>query len=375
MRILYVTDQLYLFGGAEKILTQKLNYWADVFEYDVMVVTSSQFGKAPFFKLSNKVKHIDLGIDYPDGSLYHPRNFKRFSQHYKKLKATISDYNPDGVFVLSQRLPNIITPFAAGKIPAFYELHTSWRGFKNNYDAQPAIYRIKTRILDAITRFAENRYSKIVYLNPTELSLFNRKNGIVIPNFYDDSLPQPVETRKKSVVTLGRLSYEKRYDRLLDAWKLLDEKIEGWELFIFGDGVEREKLERQQNATVWRNPVHLPGATSEPAKKLAESSIYALSSQVETFPMALLEALSNGLPIVSFDCESGPRHIITAGEDGILVPSEDVKALSDALLELMQNDEERARMSQRAKQNVKRFNAAAIMARWDELLKNTIAAK
>lgn len=375
MKLLYVTDQLFLFGGAEKILTQKLNYWADVYRYEVTVVTSCQQNKPPFFKLSDKVSHVDLGINYPDGSLYHPKNFGRFKAHFSKLKALIQREQPDAVLVLSQRIPHLITPFASGKIPSFYELHTSWQGFQNLYQSLAKPYRLKTRLLQIITRFAEKRYSKIVYLNPTELAHFGARNGVVIPNFYDESTPIPVARRQQHVITLGRLSREKRYDRLLDAWALLDDRINGWELYIFGEGVERDTLEQQCNARTWRNPVYLPGATAQASQKLAEAAVYALSSEVETFPMALLEALSHGLPVVSFDCESGPRHIVTQDQDGLLVPPQNVTALSEALLKVMSDQETRDRMSENAARNVKRFNARSIMQQWDTLLKQSMARK
>lgn len=371
MRLLYVTDQLYLFGGAEKILTQKLNYWADVFGYEVMVVTSCQQGKKPFFKLSEKVKHVDLEIGYPDGSLYHPKNFKRFVTHYRKLKQLVSGFNPDVVFVVSQRLPHIITPFAAKGYKCYFEYHTSWQGFRNNYEKLSLPHKLKTGIISLARSFAESRYAKIVYLNPTELELFKTKNGIVIPNFCDEAKPQAASARKKNVITLGRLSHEKRYDLLLDAWSKLDPNIEGWELYIYGEGVEREKLERLLQEKQWRNPVYLPGETSSVGEKLNESALYVLSSEVETFPMALLEALSHGLPIVSFDCPSGPRSIITENEDGLLVEPKNSQALANALLTLMNDAERRSEMGENAKHNVQRFSAKKIMKRWDELIKQT----
>lgn len=369
MRLLYLTDQVYLHGGAEKILIQKLNYWVEVYGYEVALLTSVQKGKPSFLPISGKVKQFDLGIDYPEGSLYHPKNFGLFKQHYKKLKAFVSEYRPDAVFVVSQTLTHIIAPFAAKGFPTYFEYHTSWFGFKMGYERLSFPHKIKTRLIKAITRYAESKYTKIVLLNQTEFDKFQKKNAVVIPNFYDETAKIYPFERKNTVITLGRLSREKGYDLLIEAWKKLDGKIGNWELAVYGEGVERRKLEAQLSQNTFRNPIKFPGATDNINEKLAKASIYVMSSRTETFPMSLLEALSNGLPIVSFDCPSGPRHIITENSDGFLVEPDNIQALADQLLVLMADGNLRGKMSENALENVKRFSAKQVMQQWDDLIK------
>ncbi|NUY80873.1 glycosyltransferase family 4 protein [Flavobacterium sp. MAH-1] len=369
MRLLYLTDQVYLHGGAEKILIQKLNYWAEVYGYEVALLTCVQKGKPSFLPISERVKQFDLGINYPGGSLYHPKNFGLFKQHYQKLKAFVSDYKPDAVFVVSQTLTHIITPFAAKGFPTYFEYHTSWFGFKMGYERLSFPHKIKTRFIKAITRYAESKYTKIVLLNQTEFDKFKKKNAVVIPNFYDETAEVYPFERKKTVITLGRLSREKGYDLLIEAWKKLDGKIENWELVVYGEGAERQKIENQLSQNTFRNPVKFPGATDNINEKLAKASIYVMSSRTETFPMSLLEALSNGLPVVSFDCPSGPRHIITQKSDGFLMPPNDTQALADQLLALMNNEGLRIRMSENAIENVKRFSAKSVMKQWEDLIR------
>lgn len=369
MRIAYVTDQIYLHGGAEKILIQKLNYWAGVYGYEVLLITLSQKGRAPFFPVNPKVAHVDLAIEYPEGSLYHPRNIGRFVKQYRDLKRVLHSYRPDAVFVISQTLFRIITPFSAKPFASYFEYHTSWEGFKQGFDKLTGVRRLKETFIRAVQRFAEARYTKVVYLNQTEFDNFNRANAVVIPNFYDESGLIASSGRKNVAITLGRLSFEKQYDLLIESWALLDKEITGWELHIYGNGVEKQRLEKLLERTALRNPARLFSATDSVNEKLSSSSVYVLSSQVETFPMALLEALSNGLPVVSFDCPSGPRHIVTDGEDGILVEPQNTAALASALLRLMQNPDLSKKMGEAASHNVRRFNADAVMRQWDDLIK------
>jgi len=372
MKLLYLTDQVYQHGGAEKILIQKANFWADVYGYEVVVLTASQKGRGAFFPLSDKVRLHDLGMEYPKGSLYHPRNFGRFRQQYARLKAFADDFRPDAVFVVSQTIFRQITPFACKGFRTFYESHTTWYGFKLAYDRQSPAMKIKTKIIAAITRFCESKYTKVVYLNPSELEHHNRPNAVVIPNFFDVTEERnPAIERRNIAISLGRLSFPKGYDLLIEAWGMLDSKIENWEMHVYGDGEDREKLENQLARTNFRNPFRFLPAINKVNEKLSEASLYVMSSKFETFPLVLLEAMSNGLPIVSFDCPTGPRSIVTPDRDGILVPALQTGELADAVIKLMNDPELRREMGEHGRENVRRFSAEKVMKQWDDLIRST----
>jgi len=370
MKILYLTDQIYLHGGAEKILIQKLNHWVEKFGYEVTLVTTQQKGKNPFFRLNPAVKMIDLGIDYTEGvSYFKYANFSKFRTHYKKLKAVINDINPDATFVISQSLLRFITPFAAGKHKIYYEYHTSYYGFQLGYEKLPALKKLKKQISYKVIEAIESKYTNVVFLNQAEYDHYKRKNAVIIPNFFDEIIHPVHCEKKKQVITLGRLSYQKGYDLLIDAWGLIAKEAPDWTLEIFGNGENRSKLEQQIGTKNLGHTIHLNEATDEVNLKLSESAFYVMSSRFETFPMVLLEAMSNKLPVVSFDCPTGPSSMLTINEDGLLAAPGDIRELADKMLEMINNEPLRQIMGDKAARNVTRFNPEMVMKKWDVLIK------
>jgi len=373
MKIIYITDQIHLHGGAEKILIQKLNYWVEWYGYDVLLITSEQRGKKPFFHLNEKVQWVDLGINYIEGvSYFNPKNFTKFPKHYSTLKTAIHEFKPDAIFLLSLGLVRFILPLIASRFRIYNEYHTSYYGFHLGYQRLSALHKIKKNITNAAIAFVESFYTKIVFLNDAEFKHYNRKNGVIIPNFFDE-IKHPVSGPKKNqAISLGRLSYQKGYDLLIDVWEIVNASVDDWTLEIYGNGENHDALQEQIRNKNLQDTIHLNKATDNVNEKLSESAFYVMSSRFETFPMVLLEAMSNALPVVSFDCPTGPASMLTPNEDSYLVPHNDVSAMAERMIFIMRNEELRNEMGQKALQNVKRFNPQAIMRQWDELIKNNI---
>jgi glycosyltransferase involved in cell wall biosynthesis len=112
---------------------------------------------------------------------------------------------------------------------------------------------------------------------------------------------------------------------------------------------------------------HLIGATKNIAEEFSKSSIFVLSSRFEGFGLVLAEAMSCGLPCVSFDCPFGPRDIITDGEDGFLVENGNIEALSKSIEQLIADENLRKSMGEKAIINVARYDSSNIMNRWEKL--------
>ena len=179
----------------------------------------------------------------------------------------------------------------------------------------------------------------------------------------------------KVVVAAGRLTRQKGFDRLLPAWAKIAPEHSDWELRIFGDGAKMGALQRQIERLGIGDSAKLMGFTPRLDEELARASLYVMSSRREGFPMVLLEAMAVGLPVVSFDCPTGPRDIVREGVDGHVVRNGDKDALAAAMSSLMRDDARRKAYGAAAVEGAKRYELPNIARRWEELFEELAAAK
>jgi len=369
MKILYLTDQIYLHGGIEKVLSQKSNYLADIALEDVIILTHSQLGKKPVYHFSTRIMHLDLDVNYEVGlSYFHPSNLLKIRQHRKELKKAIKNLNPDVVISSSFGPDYYFIPDVCGRIPAIKEYHTT-----AYFDADKL--SIKDRILLYLARRADRKYAKRVVLNEDEMPFYSGSNVTIIPN------PTEIDGRKcslepKKIIAAGRISYQKNFEALLSAFMLIQREFPDWEVHIYGeDYLDRQRdIQKQVDEAGLQDRFLFKGVTKDLKETFLGYSIYAMTSIHETFPMVLLEALSTGLPIVSYDCPTGPNRIVTSDKDGFIVPYKNSAIFAERLKQLMMNEDLRKQMGAQAKHNAKRFEIATVMSQWKELL-NELTAK
>jgi glycosyltransferase involved in cell wall biosynthesis len=177
------------------------------------------------------------------------------------------------------------------------------------------------------------------------------------------------------VVAAGRLTRQKGFDLLIDAFAPLARRHPEWRLRIYGAGKERAALEAQIAAAEVVDSISLMGATRKLGEAFAEASVFALSSRWEGFGMVIVEAMSKGLPVVSFDCPRGPADLITPGRDGELVPADDVAGLTAALEKLIADPALRRAYGDAAVETARAYELGAVGARWDALLAELQACK
>ena len=178
------------------------------------------------------------------------------------------------------------------------------------------------------------------------------------------------------VVAMGRLTSEKGYPRLIEAFAdaLGDESA--WQLRIWGEGPLRDELQSRVERLRLTDRVQLCGLTDQPWAALAAGQIFALSSEYEGFPNAMLEAMALGLPCIAFDCPSGPRELADGGRAAMLVPCGDVPALAAGLRELARDRELRSTRGARAATFVRsQFAQSSVMAQWDALIEEVVGQR
>jgi glycosyltransferase involved in cell wall biosynthesis len=199
---------------------------------------------------------------------------------------------------------------------------------------------------------------------------------LAIPN----ALPWPVASelstvRSPLIVTAGTLVPNKGHSRLIAAFAPLAERRPDWRLHIYGRGPEHASLQDQIDSLGLRGRIELMGFTRQFKGVLDHASLFALASHYEGFGMVLVEAMSRGLPVVSFDCPTGPRHVISHGSDGLLVPDGDVAAMTEALDSLIVDPGRRAEMATAALGSAGAYEPRALRRRWlrlfDELSERT----
>jgi glycosyltransferase involved in cell wall biosynthesis len=202
-----------------------------------------------------------------------------------------------------------------------------------------------------------------------------RRNAVVIPN--------PIETRplrerppaSRTLAAVGRLTRQKGFDLLLDAFARIEHDVPAWRLVIWGDGPERAALEGQRRALGLEGRVELPGWSATPRGWTDTASAFVLSSRYEGWPNALGEAMAASLPVVAFDCDFGPADLIADDVTGLLVAPEDISALSDALRRLLRDDALRGRLGPAGHDRVESFAATAVVEIWLALLRRASTPK
>ena len=186
-------------------------------------------------------------------------------------------------------------------------------------------------------------------------------NPVVLTETYESPLDSKV------AIAVGRIQYQKGFDTLVEVFKRVHKKHPDWTVNIYGDGNLRSELEEQISEAGLNGVINLMGRSNEIYKKLRDASFYIMSSRFEGFPMVLIEAQSQGLPIVSFDCPNGPSDIINNGVNGILVEDQNKDALYDGICYMIEHPDERKAMGKKALENVNQYSTVVICNMWQKL--------
>ncbi|WP_282078972.1 glycosyltransferase family 4 protein [Aquimarina algiphila] len=362
IKLLYITNKTFGPGGLERVLSIKASYLADHLDYEVHIVTLDQENEEMFYDFSSNIIHHDIVTS---------SNPIRFLRSYiKGLRKIVKEINPDVISVCDDGLKGFVVPILIGKpCPMIYERHVS-----KNIEIKSVKPSFKSRVFTnlkfRLMNFGGKRYDHFVVLTNGNLKEWNFKNLKVIPNplsFYPEG--QSILNNKR-VLAVGKQSYQKGYDRLLQSWKLVTQKYPDWTLDIYGTINAKEGLDKMAGDLKITEQVNFHEPVRNIADKYQEASVYVMSSRYEGFGMVLTEAMAYGVPCVSFDCPHGPSDIISDKTDGILVENNDITAFAEGIMFLIEDDETRKIMGNKARKAVKRYLPEEIIKEWNQLFVN-----
>ena len=343
-------------------MANRLTEW-----FDITIITAFNEGRESFFTISETVKQVDLGLaqdDYPSGKL-------RKQAYRERLEAYLVAHRQDVCISLGSLEYGFLPRIKDGSKKVL------WFHFALNYDLLTThvssislVNRCVGRLRQVKRLLCARGYDRVVVLSKADARQWRRfvRHVSVIYNPVAIKPQRVVDYSVKRAMAVGRLDRQKGFDTLIAAWKKVVERYSDWQLDIYGDGPQKEELQRMIEDDGLQQTVLLHGRTDDVASEYARHSLFVLSSRYEGFVLVLGEAGICGLPLVSFDCQQGPAEIITS-ENGILVrPVSDSNALATAICKLTGDAALRRNMGKHALGLASRFNLDDIAGQWKKML-------
>ena len=372
-KICYCTPALYSAGGVERVVTTKANYFAEHFGYEVIIIVTEGNGDHSFFHLSKRVEVINLGIAFED--LWNKPFFKKLilyskKQHqYKKLlKRELLRIKPDITISTLRREINFINDIHDGSCK-IGELHLSRFNYRGIEDSNSSLLK----------KLFSGWWKKDIVSQLRRLDRFVVLTDNAVKDWpeldYVKMIPDPLpingycQSRSdiKRIISVGRYSNEKGFDLLLRVWSILEKECLEWQLDIYGMGDPTPYVKMMDDLSIDQRRCHLRSSLVDVESEYIKSSIFVHPSRSEGFGLVIVEAMACSLPVVSFDCENGPRSIISDGVDGFLVPSFNIRYFADRILMLMKDENLRKQMGEKGRLKSQQYTVEKIALQWKEL--------
>ena len=367
MRIVYSTESITRNGGIQTVTITKANALAEIEGNEVFLVVPHINGVSPR-KISDKVHLINLDIkEYWVSVLKQPARNRK----YKALLLEVFErIKPDIIVSTGLQDRNFLPRMRVSSNPVFIrEIH-----LMSTYRRLTA-EGFKEKMLSRWSEFMDyglsiNHYDRIIILTEEDRrrNWPNNPKVICMPNplTVTSNARSPLTAQK--AIAVGRLNREKHFDALIKAWRLVANHYPDWTLDIWGgNGSLYDYLKNMIVQLDLDKHVFLRGETPDISTKMAESSMIVSTSRTEGMPLVLLEALSAGLPIVTFNYMYGADEIVSDGENGFIVEEDDIEALAEQIERLITDSDLRKKMGDNAYASSKKFLPEVIAQRWMDL--------
>lgn len=343
MKICFIVNSLQSRSGVERVVILLANSFVQKNLEVTLINRDTEFEQAAF-SLKNTVKVISLY-----GNLLN--FFSKLNKHFSQNKYDI---------ILIHNMGKL-TPFCSfltTTIPKISLEHVS-------FNSRPSWVRI-------FSRLTYIKINQVITINHNDKLLFKNIGNNKVTVIYNPSPFGVVDKRSdlslysKKIIAVGRLNYQKNFHHLIEAWALLKNKAEDYVLEIYGDGEDKISLNQLINDYKIKNAVILSN-TADIRSVYEQSSFLVMSSRYEGLPMVLIEALSFGLPIISYNCPHGPSEIIEHKINGLLVENQCIKKLSAAIQQMIDDNSLQKKLSEGALITAKNYDINTITQQWIEL--------
>ncbi len=362
-------------AGTERVMSDKIN-WLYNKGHSVIIVTYEQGNHPVSFLLNSGVKIIDLNTRF--FNLGHLPLLRRLLElrklrtiFAKRLQKVLDDEHPDIIVTTTYSLKIIdIIARLNSSSKKIVESHAVCYSVAKEFDfRENIILKHIARLFDKFYLGQMRKYDLFISLTKGDSNDWRRyvDNILTIPNpltFYPSRLP--VKKQSFRILCVGRLTNVKGFDLLINSYAKIADKFPKWYIDIYGDGEDREILEKYIKRYRLEKNIHLCGSTSNIYEEYCKSDFFVLSSRNEGFGLVLIEAMSCACPCVSFRCKYGPEDIITDGVSGLLVKDGDINDLADKMAWMMSHDKERIEMGKKARKIASNYQLDKIMQRWEK---------
>lgn len=378
IKIVYCIPELFHPGGMERIILMKASFLAEFNNsqnYKVTIITTGQQSKPIYYDHSEKIEFIDLGINhneiihYPFLKRYISRRKKR-KEHKMKLTRVLKKISADIVISTFTHEAAFLPSIKDGS-KKILEFHFS-KGFRLQ-QAKTHRYSFLLKMANMYLSYKEEhiiplKYDAFVVLTNEDKADWKKiiPNVIAIPNIIPYST-MTSEKKNKIALSIGRLDYQKGFDRLINIWKLICKQNEGWTLNIFGSGEDFDDLNNQIKSNNLQDQIHIFPPEQDICKRYVESSIFLTTSRYEGFPMVLLEAMNSGLPCISYSYKCGPSDAIKNNINGFLIEDGNEQLFADKLILLMEDKELRIKLGNNAQKEAQKYTLDNVMQHWINL--------